>query len=136
MIEHVTNKEMTIAIIIRSSYEHDGIRFFTPENFSQQLAYMNRPQGYTVTPHIHCRVNRQVQLTQEVLIIRNGKVRIDFFDDDQHFLESKILLSGDVILLAAGGHGLTFLEHSEIIEVKQGPYLQDKDKIRFPYTPS
>ena len=57
-------------------------------------------------------------------------VQIDFFDDDQRFLQSKVLQTGDVILLAAGGHGLTFLEQSEIIEVKQGPYLQDKDKIR------
>lgn len=131
MLECVTHEDITIAIIIRSSYEQEGIRFFTSDDFSQQLAYMKRPEGYSITPHIHCRVNREVQLTQEVLFIKKGKVQIDFFDNDQCFLQSKTLKTGDVILLAAGGHGLTFLEQSEIIEVKQGPYIQDKDKIRF-----
>ena len=39
--------------------------------------------------------------------------------------------AGDVILLAAGGHGMTMLEPTEIIEVKQGPYTGVEDKERF-----
>ena len=45
--------------------------------------------------------------------------------------ESQILNKGDIILLAFGGHGFVMLEKSEIIEVKQGPYAGDKDKVRF-----
>jgi hypothetical protein len=131
MIEQIIDDTTIIGIIIRNSYQQDGIRFFTPQDFSQQLAYMNRPEGYAITPHIHCRVNREVQLTQEVLVIKKGKVQIDFYDNNRHFIKSEIVRAGDVILLASGGHGLIFLEQSEIIEVKQGPYLQDKDKIRF-----
>jgi mannose-6-phosphate isomerase-like protein (cupin superfamily) len=131
MIEHITNNEMIVAIIIRVSYKQEGIEFFTPDDFSQQLAYMNRPAGYCISPHIHCKVNREVLLTQEVLFIKQGKVQIDFFDDDQHFLQSTVVYSGDVIMLASGGHSLTFIEQSEIIEVKQGPYLEEGDKVRF-----
>lgn len=131
MIEKILDQETIVAIIVRHTYAKDDITFFTPEDFSQQLAYMKRPKNYKITPHIHCRVNREVQLTQEVLVIRKGKVQIDFYSEEKKYLQSAVLKTGDVILLAAGGHGLTFLEQSEIIEVKQGPYLQDKDKIRF-----
>ena len=42
-----------------------------------------------------------------------------------------MLYPGDVILLADGGHGFKMLEPSEIIEVKQGPYCGEQDKVRF-----
>jgi mannose-6-phosphate isomerase-like protein (cupin superfamily) len=58
-------------------------------------------------------------------------LRVDFFDQQQNYLESRILETGDVILLAAGGHGFEALEEIEIIEVKQGPYAGEADKTRF-----
>ena len=39
--------------------------------------------------------------------------------------------TGDVILLASGGHGFQMIEQSEIIEVKQGPYVESLDKNKF-----
>ena len=33
--------------------------------------------------------------------------------------------------LANSGHGIKVLEESEMIEVKQGPYLEKGDKVRF-----
>lgn len=96
---------------------------------------MNRPRGYFIDPHVHNHIERKVKLTQEVLFIKSGKIRVDFFDDDKNYLESRILVKGDVILLAAGGHGFEMLEDSEIIEVKQGPYCGDQDKTRFSHLP-
>ena len=122
-------------MILGNDYVQDGIRFFTPDDFSQQLAYMNRPQGYQIDPHVHNPVSRNVELTQEVLFIKSGKVRVDFYDQNQAYIESRILNAGDVILLASGGHGFFMLEQSEIIEVKQGPYTGEKDKTRFKSAP-
>lgn len=130
-IEKITFRDRVIAIIIRSNYQREGIEFFTPDNFSQQLAYMNRPKNFLIEAHVHNPVKREVQYTQEVLFIRSGKVRVDFYNDDQAYLESRILNGGDLILLSDGGHGLEMLEDTEIIEVKQGPYSGDKDKTRF-----
>jgi hypothetical protein len=56
---------------------------------------------------------------------------VDFYDNEQNYIKSTILYSGDVILLADGGHGFKMLEPSEIIEVKQGPYSEEIDKVRF-----
>lgn len=131
MIERVLHRDKVLSVIIRANYQKDGIEFFTPDNFSQQLGYMKRDKGYVIPPHVHNLVKRSVVLTQEVLYIKSGQVRVDFYDDDQVYLESRVLGGGDVILLAQGGHGFEMLEESEIIEVKQGPYVGEEDKVRF-----
>lgn len=135
MIEEIKFNSQLLAIIIRANYHKEGISFFTPGDFSQQLGYMNRPKGYVIDPHVHNLIERKVTLTQEVLYIKTGKVRVDFYDDDRNYLESKIVAQGDVILLAAGGHGFEMLEDAEMIEIKQGPYCGDEDKVRFEHTP-
>lgn len=129
--ESIKHFDQTIAVIIRSDFSCEGIHFFTPGDFSQQLGYMNRPAGYVIEPHVHNPVSREVVWTQEVLFIKSGRIRVDFFTDGRHYLKSAILQKGDVILLAAGGHGFEMLEPTEIIEVKQGPYCDDRDKTRF-----
>ena len=131
MLEKVYKDNLLLAIIIRNEYSNEGINFFTNDNDSQQLGYMNRPEGYEIKPHRHNLIQREVHLTQEVLFIKSGKVRVDFYSNDQEYLESRILNQGDVILLSDGGHGFKMLEPSEIIEVKQGPYCGEQDKVRF-----
>ncbi|QND15473.1 hypothetical protein HB775_17490 [Rhizobium leguminosarum bv. trifolii] len=131
MIEKITNGGELQAMILRSNYTFDGIQFFTPDEFSQQLAYMKRPTGYLIQPHVHNAVAREVLYTKEVLLIKSGVVRVDFYSDAQEYYESAILRAGDVILLAFGGHGFEIIEEAEIIEVKQGPYAGESDKTRF-----
>ncbi len=131
MIERIFHENRLLAVLLRTGFQDDGIQFFTPESFSQQLGYMHRPQGYVIPPHVHNAVSRQVDFTKEVLFLKSGKVRADFYDDEQIYLESRILHPGDVILLAYGGHGFEMLEKSELIEVKQGPYAGESDKTRF-----
>ena len=131
MAEQIRIKDKLVALVLRRDHQSVGIEFFTPDDFSQQLGYMSRPQGYVIPPHVHNPVPREVQFTKEVLFIKSGKVRVDFYDDDQNYLESRILDQGDVILLAFGGHGFEMLEPTEMIEVKQGPYAGEADKTRF-----
>ena len=131
MLEKIFSGQQLLALILRSEFESEGIEFFTPSHFSQQLGYMNRPKGFTITPHLHNVVNRDVELTQEVLFIKSGSVKMDIFDLDKKLIKTCLLNKGDVVLLASGGHGFTMLEKSEIIEVKTGPHLGEKDKTRF-----
>lgn len=131
MVESIKKNDRLLALIIKNDFNKDGIHFFTPNDLSQQLAYMHHPAGKLIEPHVHNPVPREVQYTQEVLFIKRGKLRVDFYDDDQNYLESRILEKGDVILLATGGHGFEVIEEIEMIEVKQGPYAGDEDKTRF-----
>jgi mannose-6-phosphate isomerase-like protein (cupin superfamily) len=131
-VNKVTNDSGEIlAIILRSEHKSEGIEFFTPDEFPQQLGYMFHKKGHKVKPHMHNKVKRQVSYTFEVLFIKSGKVRVDFYNDNKTFLKSDTLNSGDVILLAFGAHGFEMLEDAEMIEVKQGPYAGDDDKTRF-----
>ena len=131
MFEQVTIQGDVVAIIVRKDFEKDGIHFFTPNDYSQQLAYMSHPTGKEIQPHLHKKLQREVHYTQETLFIRKGKLQVDFYSDDQQYLESRVLEGGDVILLIKGGHGFKVLENLEMFEVKQGPYAGDEDKIKF-----
>jgi mannose-6-phosphate isomerase-like protein (cupin superfamily) len=131
MIESITYHNQLLALIVSQRFNEPGIHFFTPNELSQQLAYMRHPVGKVIAPHVHNPVTREVQYTQEVLFIKKGKLRVDFYNNQQQYLESRILEAGDVILLVTGGHGFEVLEEIEMIEVKQGPYVGDQDKTRF-----
>jgi mannose-6-phosphate isomerase-like protein (cupin superfamily) len=131
MIEKIEHAGEMLALIVRDEYSKPGITFFTPDELSQQLAYMKHPAGKIIDAHVHNPVARSVEYTQETLFIKRGRLRVDFFDDDQNYLESRELKKGDVLLLIRGGHGFEVLEELEMFEVKQGPYAGDGDKTRF-----
>jgi len=131
MIEEIKYNDQLLAIIISNNYSEPGIHFFTPNDFSQQVAFMKHPAGKNIQPHVHNPVQREVHFTKEVLFIRKGKIRVDFFTNQQHYTESRVLETGDVILLSEGGHGFAILEETEMVEIKQGPYAGEADKTRF-----
>ena len=116
------------AIVIRSSHKAESIEFLTPLDYSLQVGVMSRPAGYAVAPHIHNQIVRTIEGTQEVLIIRNGECEINLFNIANEIDATISVFENDVILLAHGGHGITMKTDCEILEVKQGPYVQVSDK--------
>lgn len=132
MIETIKHGDVVVAIIVYRDYQVDGIKFLSPNEFSLQLGHMTRPTGYCVTPHIHNPVQRHTVGTQEVLFVKSGVIRIDFYSLEREFLESRRLGAGDAILLAGAGHGIEVLEEATLVEVKNGPFIADADKGRFP----
>lgn len=135
MIEYIKYKDEILAIIIRKDFHKPGFHFFTQNDYSQQLAHISLPKNRIISPHVHNPVKRSVKNTLEVLFIKKGKLRVDFYSNEQTYLESRILRRDEVILLISGGHGFKMIDDAEIIEVKQGPYVEGKDKTRF-NTPS
>lgn len=130
-LETLTHDSLLLALILRGSFQKPGLHFLTESQSSLQLGYMQHPSGKKIIPHVHNPVPRSVEYTMEVLFIKRGKVRVDFYTEKQDYIESRILAAGDTILLARGGHGFEVLEELEMIEVKQGPYAGDADKTRF-----
>jgi hypothetical protein len=130
-VEEIRHNGVLLALIISHSFRSDGLSFFTSTDMPLQLGYMNHPEGHKIIPHVHNVVERQLSQTQEVLIVRTGRTRLDLYDRDKNFVCSRELVAGDIILLANGGHGLEMMEPTEIVEVKNGPYDDKKDKTRF-----
>ncbi len=131
MVETIQRNGALLALIVRREFDQPGVSFVTPAELSQQLAVIRHPRGHRIPAHVHNPLPRQVLNTQEVLVVRRGQLRVDFYTDDRDYLESRILRSGDVILLASGGHGFHVLESCELIEVNQGPHAGAADKTRF-----
>jgi mannose-6-phosphate isomerase-like protein (cupin superfamily) len=118
-VEEIIYEDRLLAIIVSSRFNQPGIHFFTPNELSQQLAYMSHPTGRIIPPHVHNPV------------VRKGRLRVDFYSSEQHYIDSRILVAGDVILLITGGHGFEVIEDLEMVEIKQGPYVGEQDKTRF-----
>ncbi|MGD0661027.1 MAG: hypothetical protein ABSD38_23435 [Syntrophorhabdales bacterium] len=130
-IETIVDGLEPIALIIKENFDSEGLHFFTPHSFSQQVAYMRHPRDRVIAPHVHNLVARQVLYTQEVLLVRKGAVEVSLYNSAREFLTSRVLGAGDLILLCGGGHSLRMLEETSMIEIKQGPYAGDNDKTRF-----
>lgn len=132
MIEIISHKKNILAKIIRSSFiKKKGINFFTENKLSQQVAYMHHPKDHTIQPHLHKKRKKIIHDTNEVLIMLEGLMRVDFYNNNKKLLQSKFLKKNDIIILLSGGHGFKVIKKAKFIEVKQGPYIEKKDKIKF-----
>lgn len=131
MIERISSEERLFAIIVPHDFTATGVNFITPHNLSQQVAIIQHEAGKLIEPHIHNPVVREVVYTQEVLLLKKGVLKVNFYHDNRQLFASRILVAGDLILLVSGGHGFEVLEDIEMIEVKQGPFSGDNDKTRF-----
>jgi len=131
MIQKITYNNQLLALIVSHKFNEEGVHFFTDNEQSQQLAFMKHSNGHIIQPHVHKSILREIHDTNEVLLIKKGKLRVDFYTNEQKYLESRILEAGDLMLLVQGGHGFEVIEDLEMFEVKQGPYAGDTDKMRF-----
>lgn len=131
-IEIIKKRGKTIAIIIYDSYHSAKTKFFTHNDFSQQIGLISYEAGHVIQAHIHNAVKREIKQTQEVIVIKKGKVKVNLYDEDQNYLKSRTLQKGDIIFLADGGHEFKFLRDTQMVEIKQGPYVGGKkDKTKF-----
>ena len=132
MVEKIYNKKKLYALIVRAKFrKKKGINFFTPNETNQQFGYMKHNKGHLIKPHKHKKRTTKIFYTTEVIIVFKGSLRVDFYDQRQKYLFSKIIREKDIIMLVHGGHGFKVLKKVEMIEVKQGPYSLEKDKVKF-----
>lgn len=130
-IEQLSSNSQIIAIIIRHEFTKDGIKFFTPGDFSQQLGYLKRKVGDMIQEHILVLHHRVVNFIQKNQLVKKDRVRVNFFNPYKSFFTSHELATGDVILLISGGPGFELLEETEMIKVKQGTYCGNKEQTGF-----
>ena len=131
LIIEIRNKSTLYALIIKKKrrFIKDGVDFTTNDKDLLQLGFISHKKNHIIKSHIHLKKRRIVNYCTEVLLIEEGKVKIKFFDNKSSDInKDKILNKGDIIILFEGGHGFKILEKSKIIEVKQGPYVEGKDK--------
>ena len=117
------------SMIIRSDYSiKNNINFITNEDDDFQLGFMHRSKGYNIEPHYHLKNNRSITSCSEVLLIKSGKIKVNFYDKKLKFVKSIILKKNNIALLIEGAHGFKVNKNCNFIEIKQGPFLINKDK--------
>ena len=130
-IIEIRNKQTVYALIIKKKrrFIKNGVDFLTKDRDLLQLGFINHKKNHHIKSHIHLKKPRIINYCTEVLLIEKGKVKIKFFDNNNSDIKKdKILNKGDIIILFQGGHGFKILEKTQIIEIKQGPYVEGKDK--------
>lgn len=91
-----------------------------------QLVTLKHPKGKYLLAHTHKPTPRQTEKMQECLIIKKGKVKIDLYSPDKKMFKKLIMKTGDLLILLNGGYGIHILEDAEMIELKNGPFIEDK----------
>tara|TARA_B100001769_G_C22033655_1_gene555421 strand:- start:558 stop:992 length:435 start_codon:yes stop_codon:yes gene_type:complete len=132
MITRINHKKKLYALIVDNNYRKmRGVNFFSSNDLPQQFGYIYQKKNHIIPPHTHRKRSTKVFITSEVLIILKGILRIDFYDLKQKYLFSKIIKKGQIIFLLHGSHGFKVVKDLQMIEVKQGPFKKNMDKIKF-----
>ena len=121
-VEKIVKDGVLLAVIVRGSSGPGKTTFYSPEDAPLQMGNVVHRAGAIIRPHIHVETPRRVEVTQEVLFVERGRMRITLFLPDGSEAYQGELHAGDKILLAHGGHGFEMLEDTVLFEVKQGPY--------------
>jgi hypothetical protein len=91
-----------------------------------QVVTLKHPKGAYLKAHMHKPRKRVTASLQECLIVKKGKVKLDLYGSDKKFLKSIYLSAGEIFLLMNGGIGINVISDAEMIEVKNGPFKEDK----------
>lgn len=113
-------------IAIRIQKLKNGVVPLTDSLESLQILSHKRKSGEYTKAHIHIPKVRVTQKLQECLVVIKGKIKIDLYGSDKKFIKNIYLSVGQAVIFMNGGHGVRMVKDSEIIEVKNGPFAQDK----------
>ena len=91
-----------------------------------QLVTLKHPKGKYLVAHTHKPTPRQTAKMQECLIVTKGRIRIDLYGPYKKMCKQISLITGGLLLLVDGGYGIHILDDSEMIELKNGPFIEDK----------
>ena len=124
------DKKIVAKVFRFQNKKFKGIKFFTPNNLNLQLGLMSHNKNHIIKPHFHINKKKIIKHMSEVLIIFSGKLKVFFYNKKHIRKKTVILKKKDIIMLIKGAHGFKVLENLEMLEIKQGPFTGDKDKVR------
>jgi hypothetical protein len=131
-IEYIKTKDNILSsIVIRRDFQPTGTTFVTSPDLAQQVGFVVYPAGGVIKRHLHKNVDRQNISSSEALIVREGKLEIDIYDGNKNLVATRLLETGDFVLMVSGGHGFRVLEPTVLLEIKLGPYGGAEDKELF-----
>jgi len=117
--------------IIRSAYNPVRTTFVSPQTANLQVGHIVYPAGSVVPKHVHKKIIRRLDRTEEVLIVKKGSCFLDIYNERKKLVATRKVGRGDIIIIAGGGHGFRVVKNLILLEIKQGPYTGIEEKERF-----
>jgi hypothetical protein len=130
-VEAIGREGKVFAYVMRDAPGEKKTTFLTPDESIQQVGFVVHPAGAEVRRHYHLPLERSIVGTPEVLVVRQGRCEMDVYDDQQEFVCTRELETGDIMVMVGGGHGFRMVEDTVLLEVKQGPYYGPDEKAYF-----
>ncbi len=132
-MKEIKFKGEVIARLLPSDSWAEGLGFYSNDEEYIQVGTWKYDSGKSLMRHIHNPVERSIIRTQEVIYVKQGRVLAQIYTLDEEFVEEFEAKTGDTIILLNCGHGYEILENgTQVIEVKNGPYLgAEVDRRRF-----
>lgn len=93
---------------------------------SLQLVTLKHPKGRYLLAHTHKPTPRKTTKMQECIVVKKGKIKVDLYGPDKKMFKKITMKVGDLLILLNGGYGIHILEDAEMIELKNGPFVEDK----------
>jgi hypothetical protein len=130
--EKIIDKNLILAVIARDENWEKGLNFISEENDFVQVGFWGYDKSQKLSAHTHLNFAREVLKTQEVIFVKQGKMKADIFTEEGILLKSVELFAGDTAIFLNGGHGYEILEdNTKVLEIKNGPYVgPEKDRKR------
>jgi hypothetical protein len=129
MIRRVYKRSQLAAIIIDFSSEISATTFFTDHESPLQIGIISKDFNQPVLPHRHNTFERKISATSEFLFVLEGSMTLTIFDENFAEPEYFDVAKGSGVLLLGGAHAIEFRNSAKLIEVKQGPYAAEMDKV-------
>ena len=128
----IEDKGLKLGILIPKEDRRKGLNFYSEDDDFIQVGIWGYDKGKKLPAHIHNIVTRNVNRTQEVIYVIQGRVKASIYSEDESLVEEIILQEGDILVLLNGAHGYEILDNDTfVLEVKNGPYVgADKDRRR------
>lgn len=123
-MEKIYDNKILLGVCQRKFFP--GSQAMTSGSQPLQVMALKHKKGEVVKPHLHAKRLRQIFKTQTCFVVMKGKIKIDIYNNKKKFIKSLPLSAGDFFISLAGGHAITYITNSEVIEIKNGPFKEDK----------
>ena len=133
-MEQIKDKnENLLCIVYRDEDWTEGLNFITANSLFIQVGSWWYQGGKKLAKHKHNVVPREADITQEMVYVKSGSMKATIFDQEMELVTELILKTGDMAIMAYGGHGYEILEdNTKIIEAKNGPFVSvEVDKVKY-----
>jgi hypothetical protein len=131
-MREIVHNENVLAVIDNTNAEYPyGLSFYGRRASAVQVGRFRYDKGRKLRDHRHIRRTRQIEKTQEILIVMHGSIKITTYaETGKEIVDVATLVSGEYYILYDGGVGIEILEDdTRLLEVKPGTYEVDDDNL-------